>query len=65
MESHGLPDQIQVSEATYLLLRDSYAFEPRGVIGVKGKGPMPVYLLQGRKNAAAAGPAPAEAIPPI
>ena len=41
MESHGLPGQVQVTEATYGHLKDAYAFERRGVIDVKGKGPMP------------------------
>jgi class 3 adenylate cyclase len=49
MESHGLPNCIQVSQATYELLRDKYVFEERGVIDVKGKGEMFTYLLIGRK----------------
>lgn len=49
MESHGLPGEIQASEATYLRLRDAYTFELRGSIEVKGKGPMMTYLLRGRK----------------
>lgn len=48
MESHGLPEGIQVTEATYLRLKDKYAFESRGMIDVKGKGPMATYLLLGR-----------------
>jgi len=50
MESHGLPGRIQVSEATYRILRDRYAFEERGEIEVKGKGPMAAYLLTGRRH---------------
>jgi len=46
MESHGLPGDIQVTQATYELLRDQYTFEDRGTITVKGKGEMPVYLLR-------------------
>lgn len=49
MESHGIPDEIQVSEATYLVLKDQYQFVERGMIEVKGKGEMRVFLLQGRK----------------
>ena len=30
MESSGVPSKIQVSEATYLLLRNKYRFEERG-----------------------------------
>jgi class 3 adenylate cyclase len=48
MESHGLPGRIQVSESTYERLRDQYTFEDRGLIEVKGKGPMHAYLLVGR-----------------
>jgi len=46
MESHGVADEIQVSEATYLLARDHHAFADRRVIDVKGKGPMATYLLR-------------------
>jgi class 3 adenylate cyclase len=49
MESHGMPNCIQVSQTTYELLQDKYLFEERGVIEVKGKGEMFTYLLRGRK----------------
>jgi adenylate cyclase len=57
MESHGLPGCIQVTESTYECLRDTYLFEERGVIQVKGKGEMRAYLLIGKKveNLAMAG----------
>ena len=48
MESHGLPGKIQVTERTYAALRDRYAFVERGVIDVKGRGPMRTWLLEGR-----------------
>jgi class 3 adenylate cyclase len=47
MESHGAPGEIQVTESTYQLLRERYVFEDRGMIDVKGKGPMRTYFLQG------------------
>ena len=50
MESHGIPDTIQVSEATYNILKDKYLFEERGRILIKGKGEMNTYLLLGRKD---------------
>jgi class 3 adenylate cyclase len=50
MESHGAIGEIQVTEATYELLKDKYQFEERGAIAVKGKGEMPVYLLKGKKE---------------
>lgn len=48
MESHGIPGQIQVTTATYELLKDKYCFQDRGTIDVKGKGEMTTYLLQGK-----------------
>ncbi len=48
MESQGLPNCIQVTEATYQQLKDHFSFEKRGLITVKGKGDMPTYFLTGR-----------------
>ena len=48
MESHGVPEGIQVTEATHQRLKDRYLFESRGPVEIKGKGAMPVYLLTGR-----------------
>ena len=48
MESHGIPGEIQVSEATYQLLKPKFDFEERGVIDIKGKGPMKTFLLKER-----------------
>ena len=50
MESHGIDGAIQVSEATWLRLRDSYEFEERGVINLKGGSAQRTYLLTGRKT---------------
>jgi adenylate cyclase len=47
MESHGLPDQIQVTEVVYQRLKDDFVFERRGLIDVKGKGPTVTYFLVG------------------
>jgi adenylate cyclase len=47
MESHAAPGTIQVTERAYERLRHRYAFRPRGVVDVKGKGPMPCYVLIG------------------
>jgi adenylate cyclase len=49
MESHGLPDTIQVTRATYERLRDRYELRRRGPVEVKGKGEMVTYFLVGRK----------------
>jgi class 3 adenylate cyclase len=48
MESHGVPGKIQVSEATYALVKHLFEFESRGEISVKGKGAMKTFLLVGR-----------------
>ncbi len=45
MESHGVPDRIQITEATRLLLPEAYAVEPRGEIEVKGKGLLQTFFL--------------------
>ena len=47
MESHGIPGAIQVTERAYIHLAPAFEFEERGVIDVKGKGPMRTYLLIG------------------
>lgn len=46
MESHGVPGAIQISEATYELVRNQFRCTPRGEINVKGRGNMRVYLLE-------------------
>ena len=46
MESHGIPNEIQVTEDTRNLLIGKYDFEDRGVVEIKGKGPMRTYLLR-------------------
>ena len=50
MTSHGLPDEIHVTEKTRSLLMDNYTFEARGIIDVKGKGEMRTYFLRSRKE---------------
>lgn len=50
MESHGNPGCIQVTEKTYTHLKDTYIFQPQGVIPIKGIGEMTTYLLTDRKR---------------
>ena len=49
MESGGVAGSIQVTPATYLLIRDKFVCESRGVISVKGKGEMGTYFLMSRR----------------
>ena len=51
MELTGAPGTIQVAEETYELLSDDFVFEERGVVDVRGKGPMRTWFLSGRKPA--------------
>jgi adenylate cyclase len=54
MESHGVPGAIQVTERAFLRLATAFAFEERGIIEVKGKGPMQTYFLVASENEEAA-----------
>ena len=56
MESHGLPDRIQVTEAVYERLKTQFEFQRRGVIDVKGKGSTLTYLLVRRVEEVAGPP---------
>ncbi|HEY9909342.1 MAG TPA: adenylate/guanylate cyclase domain-containing protein, partial [Thermosynechococcaceae cyanobacterium] len=48
MESHGLPNEIQVSSITHAYLQHQYIFEERNKIVIKGKGEMTTYILRGK-----------------
>lgn len=48
MESHGIAGGIQVTATTHKYLKHKYTFQERGLIEIKGKGKMQVYLLTGR-----------------
>jgi guanylate cyclase len=49
METSGTPGQIQVTGATYELLRDEFELEPRGTVPIKGKGDVETWYLVGRR----------------
>lgn len=49
MESHGTPGEIQITRATYELLKDDFVCRRRGTILVKGKGPMETWYLVGSR----------------
>lgn len=46
MESHGTPGRVQISEATYRLIRHEFECTPRGAIEVKGKGSLETWYLE-------------------
>lgn len=50
MESHGMGGTIQITNATYELVKDEFACEPRGTVNVKGQGEMEVWLVIDVKN---------------
>jgi len=52
MESHGLPNKIQVTEATQRALAHVFELEEREPIDVKGKGMMKTFWLVGRARRA-------------
>jgi guanylate cyclase len=49
MESHGLGGAVQITQATYELVKDEFICEPRGTVNVKGKGEMEVWLVKSAK----------------
>jgi adenylate cyclase len=48
MESHGTPDEIQITRSTWQLLRDDFVTEPIGLVEVKGKGEVETWRLVAR-----------------
>jgi guanylate cyclase len=49
MESHGEGGRIQITRATYLLLKEEFVCEPRGSVTVKGKGEIETWYLMGKR----------------
>ena len=50
MESHGTPDEIQITRSTWELLRDDFVTEPIGLVDVKGKGEIETWRLVGSRG---------------
>src|SRR6266542_1800216 len=50
MESHGVPGAIHVTERAQARMASTFEFEDRGILDVKGKGPMHTYLLLGPRQ---------------
>jgi class 3 adenylate cyclase len=53
MESHGAAGEIHVSDTLRAALDGAFVFQERGVIDIKGKGPMRTWWLKDRVKAAA------------
>jgi adenylate cyclase len=47
MESHGTPDEIQITRSTWQLVRDDFVTKPIGLVDVKGKGEVETWRLVG------------------
>lgn len=45
MESHGTGGKIQITQATYDLIKEDFICEPRGTVAVKGKSEMEVWHI--------------------
>jgi class 3 adenylate cyclase len=46
MESSGEPDKVNISEATYRLVKDKFKCIPRGRVLAKGKGEVEMYFVE-------------------
>ena len=51
MEGHGTAGEIQITESTMGLIANDFEVHYRGIVEIKGKGPMKTYFLKGRKTA--------------
>lgn len=49
LESHGVPGRLQVTESTWLALREHFDFEPRGEVELKSLGRLKTWLLVGAR----------------
>ena len=50
MESHGMAGRVQVTQATRHRLSEVFRLEERGMIDLKGTGPMHTWFLTGRSD---------------
>src|SRR5882724_8347093 len=55
LESQGTPDVILVSAETHGRLRSRFAFSRRGILDLRGKGPIEAFVLHDRSTATIAG----------
>ena len=52
MESHGAPDEVQITRATWELVHDDFVTEPCGLVDVRGKGEVETWRLVGPTGSA-------------
>ncbi|MEN4041520.1 MAG: adenylate/guanylate cyclase domain-containing protein, partial [Anaerolineaceae bacterium] len=45
MESHGIANEIQITQATYEIIQQAFHCIPRGTIEIKGRGAMATWLV--------------------
>jgi adenylate cyclase len=50
MESHGQGGIIQITRATYELVKNDFVCVTQGTVNVKGKGEMDVWYVTGQRN---------------
>ncbi len=55
MESQGEPGKVQITGATYELIKDDFVCVPRGTIEVRGRGEMATWFVEGRSTNNGAG----------
>jgi guanylate cyclase len=58
MESHGVAGKVQVTRATYELLKDDFDCIGRGEVQIKGKGNMETWFVVAQKDRPPQAPAP-------
>jgi class 3 adenylate cyclase len=51
MESTGVPGRLQVTAETRERLAEAFELERRGIVEVKGKGPIETWFVVGRRSA--------------
>jgi adenylate cyclase len=59
MESNGVPGEVNISAATYEIIREKYACRYRGKIYAKNVGAIDMYFVEHELTAPAGSPAPA------
>jgi guanylate cyclase len=50
MESQGIPGAVQITESTYERVRHRFNCTPRGLVDIKGKGALTVWLVDGPRR---------------